>query len=41
MAAAFAEFRGRHTGVALEVAVEVLTALEAESVGHLGDCDIG
>ena len=41
VAAALSEFRGCHAGVALEVAVEVLAALETESVGHLGDCDIG
>ena len=35
--ASLAKFCWRHACVALEVAVEVLAALEAESVGDFGD----
>ena len=41
VAAAFSEFRWCHAGVALEVAVEVLAALEAESISHFGNGCIG
>ena len=37
VAASLAEFRWCHAGVALEVAVEMLAALESEAVGYLGD----
>ena len=41
VAASLAKFCWRHACVALEVAVEVLAALEAESVGDFGDGYIG